>query len=405
MIHRKSLFKEIAVFIAIFVFISLNVLADNVIITFDKQPTMSEEALVRDAGGAIKYTYQIVPAIAADVPGLALGHLKNQRHVIRIEPDVKIEALDIITELNNTWGVKQIGADAVHNANIFGTGVKVAIIDSGIDYNHSELSSNYAGGYDFVNNDNDPMDDNGHGTHVAGTVAALRNGSGVVGVAPEVGLYALKVLGANGSGSFSNVIAALQWCVNNGILVTNNSYGSNVDPGKTVKQAFDNAYATGILNVAAAGNSGNRKGTGNSVNYPAKYGSVVAVAATDQTNIRASFSSAGPDVELSAPGVNINSTLPGGRYGMLSGTSMASPHVTGIAALLIANGVNGPDTIRLKLQQAADDLGSVGRDNLYGYGLVDADGSVLNIGLAPSRNHVESSNSLYTTWGIIKNSH
>ncbi|MEK7399378.1 MAG: S8 family peptidase, partial [Candidatus Poribacteria bacterium] len=354
----------------------------------------------------IKHTFKIVPAIAADVPNQKLAHLKTKKNVVRIEPDVEIMAVD--TELDNTWGVKRIGAGFVHDANKFGTGIKVAIIDSGIDYNHPDLNDNFEiglKGYDFFNNDNNPMDDNGHGTHVAGTVAAEDNNSGVVGVAPKAKLYALKVLGANGSGNYGDVIAALQWCVNNGIQVTNNSYGSSADPGFTVHDAFDAAYTAGIINIAAAGNSGNRKGTGDNVIYPAKYNTVVAVAATDSSNKRATFSSTGPKVELSAPGVSIKSTIPGGGYAIYSGTSMASPHVAGTAALVIASGVIGPANIRAQLQATADNLGTPGRDSLYGYGLVDADGAVLGTGLAPPRNLAGSSSNPYTTWGAIKNSY
>ena len=257
-----------------------NALADKVIIGFMQQPGQAEEALVRNAGGTIKYTYHLVPAIAADVPGQAIAQLRANRQVIRIDPDGKVFALD--TELDNTWGVNRIGAGTVHDGSNKGAGVKVAIIDSGIYYDHPDLDDNYAGGYDFVNNDSDPVDDNGHGTHVAGTVAAEDDGAGVVGVAPGARLYALKVLDASGSGSFSDVIAALQWCVDNGIQVTNNSYGSSKNPGGTVQAAFDNAVAdAGILHVASAGNSGNPKGKGNNVGYPARYASVLAVAATD----------------------------------------------------------------------------------------------------------------------------
>ena len=217
------------------------------------------------------------------------------------------------------------------------------------------------------------MDDNGHGTHVAGTVAAIENGTGVVGVAPEASIYALKILGANGSGSYSDVIAALQWCVDNGIQVTNNSYGSSGDPGTLTKAAFDNSYAAGVLHVAAAGNSGNSRGTGDKVIYPARWASVIAVAATDSSDRRASFSSTGPDVELAAPGVAINSTKLGGGYVLMSGTSMASPHVAGVAALVIASGIaNTNDEVRQQLTATADDLGAAGRDTWYGFGLVNA---------------------------------
>jgi len=343
----------------------------KVLIGFMRQPGPAEQALVRTAGGTIKYTYHLVPAIAASIPEAAIQGLLNNPNITRIELDIAVYAVD--AELDNTWGVKRIGAGTVHDGGNKGAGVKVAVIDTGIDYTHPDLNANYAGGHDFVNSDKDPMDDAGHGTHVAGTVAAEDNDIGVVGVAPEAELYALKVLGADGSGSYSDVIAALQWAVDNFMQVTNNSYGSSGDPGDTVKAAFDNAYKAGVLNVCAAGNSGTPPGRGDNVIYPARYESCIAVAATDQSDERARWSSTGPDLELSAPGVAINSTLLGGGYGTGSGTSMASPHVAGTAALVIASGVTGVGEVRLRLQETADDLGDLGRDTKYGYGLVDAD--------------------------------
>lgn len=349
-----------------------------VLIGFRDTPGASQQALVRAYGGDIKYSYWLVPAIAASIPAQAVQALSANPSVVLIEPDIEVYAIgdpDYAGELNNTWGVKRIGAGEVHTNGGFGAGVKVAVIDSGVDGTHSDLV--VAGGWDFVNKDDDPMDDNGHGTHVAGTVAAVRNGIGVVGAAPEAEIYALKVLGANGSGNYSDVIAALQWCVDNGIEVTNNSYGSSGDPGTLVKAAFDNSYAAGVLHVGAAGNSGNPAGKGDNVIYPARWGSVIAVAATGTNDKRASWSSTGPDVELSAPGVSINSTLKGGGYGTMSGTSMASPHVAGAAALVWATDpALTNDAVRLALASTAQDLGSAGRDNLYGYGLVRADSAV-----------------------------
>ncbi len=344
----------------------------RVLISFIHRPGPSDEALIRGVGGVVRYTYHLIPAIAATIPETAIGVLQGNRNVTHVAPDVRVHALD--TELDNSWGVKRIGAGIVHDSGNKGAGVKVAIIDTGIDYTHPDLDANYKGGYDFVNNDPDPMDDNGHGTHVAGIVGAEDNDAGVVGVAPEVSLYALKVLDESGSGYYSDIIAALQWCVDNGIQVTNNSYGSSLDPGETVKAAFDNAYAAGILHVAAAGNSGNPPGKGDNVSYPARWDSVIAVAATDKDDARARWSSTGPDLELSAPGVDIYSTYPGGGYATMSGTSMASPHVAGTAALVW---VAYPDwsnaDVRAQLQNTADDLGAVGWDSKYGYGLVDAD--------------------------------
>ncbi|MCK4657295.1 MAG: S8 family serine peptidase, partial [candidate division Zixibacteria bacterium] len=195
-----------------------------VLIGFRQTPGPSEQALVRRHGGTIKHSYHLVRGIAASIPKPAIEGLANNPNVTEVEPDLTVFVID---ELDNCWGVKHIGAGIVHSNGNRGTGVKVAIIDSGIDYNHSDLNDNYAGGYDFANDDADPMDDHGHGTHVAGTVAAEDDGSGAVGVAPEAEIYALKVIKANGSGSYSDVIAALQWAVDNEIQVTNNSYGSS----------------------------------------------------------------------------------------------------------------------------------------------------------------------------------
>lgn len=357
----------------------------DVIIAFASAPGAADESLVFGAGGRIRHTYHLVPAIAANVPQQAVAGLLANPRVTAVEPDVRVFAID--AESDNTWGVTRIGAVSVHTNGIRGTGVRVAVIDTGIDHSHQDLALNYVGGFDFVNNDPDPTDDNKHGTHVAGTIGALDNDVGVVGVAPEARLYGLKVLGADGSGSFSDVIAALQWAVDNGLQITNNSYGSSQDPGTTVNAAFDNAAAAGLLHVAAAGNNGNCFGIGDSVLFPARYDSVIAVAATDQTDSSPCFSSTGPSVELAAPGVAINSTVLGGAYESLTGTSMASPHVAGTAALVVSAGVtdingNGRvnDEVRQILDSTARDLGAAGRDTWYGFGLVDAAAAVAATG-------------------------
>jgi len=354
----------------------------KVLIGFDRQPGSDGEGIVRGAGGAIKYTYHLVPAIAASVPEAAVEGLLRNPRVTSIEPDITVYAID--AELDNAWGVKHIGAGIVHDGGNKGAGVKVAIIDSGIDYTHPDLDANYAGGYDFVNDDTVPMDDDGHGTHVAGTIAAEDNDAGVVGVAPEASIYALKVL-EGGTGLYSDVIAAIEWAVDNGIQVTNNSYGSSGDPGMMVKAAFDNAYAAGVLHVAAAGNSGNPPGFFDNVIYPARWASVIAVAATDQSDSRPKWSSTGPDVELAAPGVSVYSTYWDNTYATMSGTSMASPHVAGTAALVMIAYPSWTNVqVRSQLRDTADDLGAAGPDNLYGYGLVDADEAAPRTNTPPS---------------------
>jgi subtilisin len=354
----------------------------RVIITFDAPAGDSLHASKQWFSGRIRHVYRRMPAICAHLPEATLHAVAMEPGVVRIEADGRVRVLD---ELADTWGVAHIQSGSAHARDVTGTGVKVAVIDTGIDYTHPELSPNYAGGWDFVNGDNDPMDDHGHGTHVAGTVAAVYDGARVVGVAPDVELYALKVLDETGSGWWSDVIAALEWAVDHGIQVTNNSYAGDVavDPNEpepaALRAAFDSAEAAGVLHVAAAGNSGNADGTGDNVSYPARFESVIAVAAADQSDSRASFSGTGPAVELSAPGVSIYSTTLGGGYGLDSGTSMASPHVTGTAALVISAGMedangNGRinDEVRAILTESASDLGAAGRDNLYGWGLVNA---------------------------------
>lgn len=236
-----------------------------------------------------------------------------------------------------------------------------------------------------MNADTDPMDDEGHRTRVAGILTAVYNGAGMVGVAPDVELYALKILDSDGSGWTSDVIAALQWSADHGIQVTNNSYmveGSS-DTGAPepsgMREAFDGTEAAGMVHIAAAGNSGNAGGTGDSVTFPARFESVIATAATDRGDQRASFSGTGPAVELAAPGIAIDATKLGGGYGSGSGTSFAAPHAAGAAALVIAAGIadangNGRpnDEVRSILASSADDVGPLGCDALYGWGLVNA---------------------------------
>jgi len=230
--------------------------------------------------------------------------------------------------------------------------VVVGIIDTGIDYTHPDLAANIwvnageiAGngidddgngyiddihGWDFVNNDSNPMDDNGHGTHVAGTIAGVgNNGTGVVGVNWSAQVMALKFLDANGSGTTANAVKAVNYATANGARLTNNSWGGG-GYSSTLYNAINAARSAGVLFIAAAGNSGS-----STASYPAAYNldNVISVAATDRNDALASFSNYGSSwVDLAAPGVSILSTVPGG-YSYYSGTSMATPHVAGVAAL------------------------------------------------------------------------
>ena len=347
----------------------------DVIIGFHQMPIPSEKALIHSEGGVVKHEYRLIPAVSASLSEQAVDIMRKNPRVAYIEDDV---ILTIATdEYMNSSGVSHIGCEMAHNNGIDGTGVKVAVIDTGIDYTHEDLNDNYKGGYDFVFNDSDPFDgNNSHGTHVAGIIAAERNGIGVVGVAPNASLYTVRVLDSAGFGTASWVIAGIEWAVDNDMDVAVMSFGTNED-SQSLRDACRNASDAGVLLVAAAGNTHTQ---GGNVAYPARYDSVIAVTATDLNDSQASFSAIGPEVELAAPGVNIMSTTSGDGYGNLSGTSQAAPHVAGTAALIISSnlpdvnddGVVNNEDIRLQLQSTAQDLGDPGKDDTYGYGLVKA---------------------------------
>src|SRR3990172_9151082 len=349
----------------------------DVLIGFNGKP---DDSVVRAFGGDVKYDFApFINVIAASVPENAIQGLSHNPNITYVEPDAEAHIMGHATSSNieyqNSWGVNHIEADVVHPYNT-GTGIRVCVVDTGINRTHPDLNDNYVTGIDYVNDDDDPTDDNGHGTHVSGTIAAELNGAGVVGVAPDADLIVAKVLNSAGSGSYSDVIAGINWCAENGAKVISMSLGGS-SGSDALKSAVDTAYANNILVVAAAGNSGNKAGKNDSVSYPAKYSSVIAVAATSSVDKRATWSSTGPAVELSAPGVSVKSTWLGTGYGTISGTSMATPPVSGVAALIWKDdGSLTSAQVRNILDSTALDLGTTGRDNLYGYGLVRANVAV-----------------------------
>jgi subtilisin len=278
-------------------------------------------------------------------------------------------------------GIAQIRAPEAWDASR-GKAVKVAVLDTGIDGNHPDLKDNFKGGVSFVPTESSTMDFQGHGTHCAGTIGATFTGTGIVGVAPACYLYAVKVLDKNGSGQWSWLISGLDWVLNKKRMhVASMSLGGGGAP-RALQQMCDTAFNGGVLLVAAAGNAGPGP---NTVGFPAKYDSVIAVSAIDSSNVIASFSSRGPEVELCAPGVQVLSTIPGGGYDTKSGTSMACPHVAGAAALAFGtHRYTDNKTIRRLLAWRSDNLGNPGRDELYGFGRVDAEESAVEFQPPPA---------------------
>ena len=253
-------------------------------------------------------------------------------------------------------------------------GAAIGIVDTGIDQTHPELSGKVVGCADGLGGivlEGECFDDSLHGTHVAGTIAAkANNATGVAGVDSGASLVICKALrGGAGVGLTSDVANCINWTHTHGAKVISMSLGGGASTTleQAVRNAWENGSATGSVLVAAAGNDGD-----STVSYPAGYAQVVSVAATDSNDAKASFSNTNADVEVAAPGVDILSTIPGGQYATLSGTSMATPHVSGVAGVLwqlfpgdTANG------IRSRLDGAVDDIGPAGRDQSFGFGRVN----------------------------------
>jgi type VII secretion-associated serine protease mycosin len=270
------------------------------------------------------------------------------------------------------WGMTKIGAPAAWDISR-GASVTVAVVDTGVDLNHPDLVGRIdaAHGWDFVNNDAVADDDYGHGTHVAGIIAAtLNNGIGVAGVANLCTILPVKVLGSDGSGASSDVADGIRWAADHGAGVINLSLGAP-DYSSTIDAAVQ--YAVGSKDcvvVAASGNDG-QKALG--VSYPARLANVIAVASTGRSDTVSSFSSYGPQVDICAPGENIYSTLNTGGYGVMSGTSMATPHVSGVIALIRSEHPSWKrPAVEQQLLSTALDLGAPGKDNYYGYGRVQS---------------------------------
>ena len=267
------------------------------------------------------------------------------------------------------WGIDRVHAPAAWQFTE-GKGVRVAVFDTGIDSSHKDLLGQVDGGYDAISKSTLKeawQDQNGHGTHVSGTIAAIKDGKGVVGVAPKARLYAVRVLDADGSGSLSDVIDGIIWCANNGMQVANMSLGSG-QPSDTMQRALRYAMYGGVITVAASGNSGG------SVGYPGAYPEVIGVSASAPDDTLAPFSSRGPEVDFIAPGVNVVSCKMGGGYVSFSGTSMATPHVTGLTALAVSQGwvgLYGPDGVIGQLKKSAIKLPGL-KDTDQGAGMIDA---------------------------------
>ena len=287
---------------------------------------------------------------------------KIQSEVLEVQSVTPVQKVD--------WGVSMVQAPQMWSMTK-GDGIKVAVFDTGVDFNHPDLIGNWVKGVNFTTSDiNDVMDRQGHGSHCAGVIAGTDNDFGIVGVAPNVKLYGVKVLGDNGSGSINAIVKGIDWAIAEKIDIISMSLGTSADPGPALHDAIKRARAAGIVIVAATGNENTTCG------WPAAYPEVIAVGAVDQSFGRANFSNFGEAVDVAAPGVDILSTYPGNRYAKLSGTSMATPMVAGVVALVQTfcrnMGVAAtPDKIVQMITERSVDMGTAGDDDMFGNGLVN----------------------------------
>lgn len=265
------------------------------------------------------------------------------------------------------WNLPQIDTEAGWNITKGSQDVIVAVVDTGVDINHPDLSNQLVSGYNVVNPGSQPMDDVGHGTHVAGVVGALVNNNlGVAGMSWYNRIMPVKVLDKSGAGSTYAVAQGIIWATDHGAKVINMSLGNYAD-AQFLHDAIKYAFDRDVVLIAASGNDNTER-----PGYPAAYPEVFAVAAVDSQKSKASFSNFGDYIDVAAPGVSIASTYPQSQYAALSGTSMASPHVTALAALIRSANPNLKNTEVMQLMRdTAMDLGTSGKDKYFGYGLID----------------------------------
>jgi thermitase len=317
-----------------------------------------------------------VPEAQADE---IMGSLSRLPEVRCVEPNYTVTAQDTLPNdpaFAFQYALVNIRAPQAWDITTGSNAVTIAIVDSGVDLSHPELASKLLPGYDFVNGDTIPQDDNGHGTHVAGIAAAAsNNGLGMVGVSWGARILPVKVLNAFNSGTYANVAAGIVWAANQGAQVINLSLGGP-NSSQTLQEAIEYAASRGVALTAAAGN------TGGAILYPARYPAVIAVANTNAANQRVPSSAFGPEIDLAAPGAGIYSLAIGGGYTTLGGTSMSTPHVSGALALLLSLPGVSTGQARAYLEASALDIDAPGWDVFTGYGLIQID-AALRLALPP----------------------
>ncbi|MFC4023555.1 S8 family serine peptidase [Oceanobacillus longus] len=400
---KPKLCSMLLLFVIFFIlFNPVNTFASNEVEAIIGYENEAGKQLIIETSSEIDYEFTNISAIAVTMNSGDLAGLYENPDIAYIEKNAAVELsnntqtitevteADILEETEH-WNILTTGVAFAWEEGFTGKNVNVAIIDTGISP-HSDLL--ISGGHSTVDDTGEWLDDNGHGMHIAGIIGSRKNDIGVVGVAPEANLYAVKALDSNGEGTLTDLLEAIEWSINNNMDIINLSLGTD-ENSESLEKLLQEAYDAGILIVGASGNDGN------SVAHPAKYESVIGVSAVDGRLNVTGFSSTGPEVEFSAPGINIISTYLYDSYGTSSGTSQASPHVTGMLAILKQKYPEMTNNeLRAELVKHVQDLGNSGRDSLYGHGFITykpddqiAPGEVTNLQLIES-----SSDSLLVSW-------
>ncbi|MFZ0475559.1 MAG: S8 family serine peptidase, partial [Halobacillus sp.] len=320
----------------------------------------------------IHYRYESLDSVAVTIPGNKISELKGETAVKSIEEDGQVQ----VSFQETSWGTETVEMNKSRSMGLSGEGVKIAVLDTGVASNHPDL--NVAKGISFVEGTEGYEDDNGHGTHVTGIIAAQDNEIGTIGIAPDAEIYAVKVLDEKGNGMNSEVVAGIDWAIDQDVDIINLSLTS-CKPSELTKNAIKKARNAGVQVVAAAGNKDVCVSENiNDILYPARFPEVVSVGAVTKKLDGSDYTYTGSSLDFTAPGSRIESTYitnddyPTG-YATMSGSSMAAPHVTGVLALyhqLFPDLSNSE--IESLLASNSLDKGAAGKDNTYGHGVVQA---------------------------------
>ncbi len=336
-------------------------------------PDALERTLQRHGAHGVK----VIPSIAATIVRMPEAELQHVEKALRlsglfksVERDYMAGTADDPSDplFATQWGLPRTAVPLAWPLSTGSPDVKVAVLDTGVEFGHPDLAGQLVGGYDFINDDADPSDDHGHGTRMTGIIAALYNNAmGVAGIAPDTAVIPVKVLDSQGYGPYSAVASGITFAVDQGARVINLSL-VGAAPSSLLQDAVDYATANGVVTVAAAGNYG----SGTPV-YPAASEGAVAVSATDASDQRPYFSNYGAWISLAAPGVDVVTTTLGGTYSASTGTSPAAAFGSGVFALLLAAEptLSRQEAIA-RVEAGATDLGSGGWDPYFGWGRVDA---------------------------------